>query len=250
MIHGFAYFDVQRFNTSLATASNGTLTGTVDFLARMSKIDALNDSAGGNFSPFGAPAGSAFAMDLGVAGRINEFLTFGMSVTDIGSMTWSSNVRQRSVDTMVVVDDLFSTSQRDALENAMSAKEQPGSSFSSSLPTQFRLGFAVEIDKLPSIVHFPGQLTVAVDYNQGFHDTYASTTAARVSLGAEYAPARVIPIRMGVSFGGTDRVNMAFGFGIHLGSFQFDLASENVSWLFDPKSFSYGSIAMGMRVCI
>ncbi len=287
VVHGFAYADVERFNTSLTTASNGALSGTVDFLARTSRIDELkgndnnnnsnsnpnnpdnpynpppsnpypgnmnnnsgnnnNNDNGSKFTPFPAPAGSAFAMDLGVAGAINEFLSFGMSITDIGSMTWSSNVEQKTADTTVAIDDLFSSTQRDALENAVKVRDVASGSFSAHLPTQFRLGVALAVDKLPSIVHFPGQLTVALDYNQGFHDTYASTTNARVSLGAEYIPAPIIPIRTGVSFGGTDRVNLAFGFGLHFGAFQLDLASENVSWLFDPSSFSYGSFAMGMR---
>ena len=250
LVQGFAYYDVERFDASLSTASDGALTGAVNFLSRTAGIDAVRKNNSGSFSPFTSPAGSGIALDLGVAGAVNQFLTFGMSVTDIGSLTWNTNVEQRLTDTVLVIDDLFSKTQRDALNGALAGAPESGTSFSSNMPTQFRMGVAIEVDKLPLLTHFPGELRVALDYNQGFHDTYASTINARVSLGAEYIPLSWLPIRAGVSFGGTDRVNTAFGFGIHAGGFQFDLASENVSWLFAPSTFSYGSLSLGMRLNI
>ena len=54
--------------------------------------------------------------------------------------------------------------------------------------------------------------------------------------------------RSGISFGGTDGVNCAVGIGIHTGAFDFDLATENLGWIFTPNSAAYGSLAVGMLV--
>jgi hypothetical protein len=56
-----------------------------------------------------------------------------------------------------------------------------------------------------------------------------------------------LPLRTGVSFGGTDRMNLALGFGISLPVFDFEVASENVTWLVAPNTFSHGSVAIGTR---
>jgi hypothetical protein len=40
---------------------------------------------------------------------------------------------------------------------------------------------------------------------------------------------------------------MALGLGLHSGVFDFDLATENLGWVFTPNSAAYGSLAVGMR---
>jgi hypothetical protein len=66
----------------------------------------------------------------------------------------------------------------------------------------------------------------------------------------EYRPWEFLPLRTGLSFGGTDGVNVAFGLGLHTGVFDFDLATENLGWLFMPNSAAHGSLAVGMRIKI
>jgi hypothetical protein len=109
------------------------------------------------------------------------------------------------------------------------------------------LGVAIEVNKLPDMDALPGELLLEINYNQALVETPFSTKTPRVSLGAEYKPLQWLPLRSGVSFGGTDHMNLALGFGICLSVFEFELASENVTWLFAPKSFSRGSVAIGTR---
>jgi hypothetical protein len=56
-----------------------------------------------------------------------------------------------------------------------------------------------------------------------------------------------LPIRSGISFGGTDRMNYAFGFGLNFGFFDLDVATENMELLWSPDDFSHASIAVGTR---
>jgi hypothetical protein len=248
VVHGFGYYEVDHFNTKLITSSDGILNGTIDVLTRTSGIDAFQNSGSEGFNPFPAPAGSGLGFDLGVAGAMNEWLRFGLSVTDIGSIEWTSNVKEMSADSTIVVDDPTDAAQRDAVENAVNGKSRDGGSFSTSLPTTLRLGFAVEVHKMPFVKEaFWGELEVGIDYNQGFQETPGSTRAARFSIGAEFRPWRFLPLRTGVSFGGTDHSSFAFGFGLHFVVLDIDVASENLDWLISPDTFSYGSVAVGIR---
>ena len=188
-----------------------------------------------------------YAVDLGVSAHVTDFIYAGLSLTDFGTMQWTRNAIQNSVDTTIVVDDPVGTGQWDAVERTLKGNKHPVSSFYSTLPTQLHAGAAIQIDRLPGNEFFPGQMLVELDYTQGFTNTPASTTTPRFSLGVEYRPLGWLPIRTGVSVGGTDVFNVAFGFGLHFGAFDFDLATENATLLFAPRTFSYASLALGMK---
>lgn len=247
LIHGFGYAGLERFNTRLETASNGVLTGAVGYATKSARADFMGDENSGEYSFFPAPAGVGFAVDLGVSALVKDFISVGISLTDVGSMSWTRNTTEVSVETTLVVDDPLATSQNDAIENSLKGKKRDIDEFYTTLPTQLRIGVALQIDKWPGTQDFPGSLLVELDYNQGFKDVPGSTTTPRFSLGIEYLPLDWLPIRTGLSVGGMDRFNVAFGFGLNLGAFVFDLATENVSWMIAPRSFSYASIGMGMK---
>jgi hypothetical protein len=200
------------------------------------------------FSPFSEPAGTGVGLDLGVSGGINQFLSFGVSLTDIGTIRWSRNTQEYYADTTIVVDDPLAVENRDALEALVAGKQRRTGEFSSPLPTMLRMGVALEVHKMPAFATMPGELLLGFDYNQGLREAPASFLQPRFSLGAEYKPWNWLLIRSGISFGGTDRVNYALGVGFSARFFSLDLASENITWLFSPASSSYGSLAFGMTL--
>ena len=165
----------------------------------------------------------------------------------MGSLRWTKNAEEKYADTTLVIDDPLNEEQRAAVERAVKGRSRETGAFSTSLPTTVRFGVALEIHKLPEMEDMPGELLVELDYNQSIKETAYSTKTPRVSLGVEYKPIPWLPLRSGVSFGGTDHMNLALGFGVNLGVFDFELASENVTWLLVPKSFSQGSVAIGTR---
>jgi hypothetical protein len=240
LLHGVAYFGVERFNASLATSPNGALTGTLDILARSSEP--------GEFSVFPQPSGTGYAVDLGVSGEITSYLSFGLSLTDVGAMQWTRNLQETVVESTLVIDDPFRAAQQDDIDRAFHGETRPSAPFYSTLPTQLHFGAAVQIDRLPGLTVFPGELLVALDYVQGFADVPGATTLARFSLGAEYAPARWFMLRTGATLGGAEHSAMALGLGFRLGFFRLDLASDNIAWLFAPTSFSSASVALGMQL--
>ena len=248
LLKGYGFYEIQRFDTSLKTSVNATLTGVIDFLSRSAGEDPTRNRSLNAYSFFPQPAGTGYGLDLGIAGAFNDYLSFGISVTDIGTINWTKDTRETYADTTIVVDDPLQELQRDAIEDIVKGRKRSVESFSTPLPTSFRVGFALVVNNLPTFEKMPGELLVGLDYNQGFEETAITTTNPRVSLGVEYKPLPWLPLRSGFSFGGTDGVNLALGFGINAGVFDFELASENITWLFAPRSFSHGSVAAGMRL--
>ncbi len=248
LVSGFGYYELEHFKSTLTTSSYGVLDGTIDLLARGAGLDPSGNSST-RVSPFPDAAGRGFGLDLGVAGELTDFLRFGLSVTDIGSMTWDANVRQTRATGNIHLDNPLDPAQRDSVENAMKGTTEQGSAFSTTLPTTLRLGVAVELHKVRGLKKLiKGELLVAADYNQGLAGTFGSSTNPRLSLGMEYKPWSFFPLRAGVSFGGIEAgVNVALGVGFHFGVFDLDLASENVEWIFSPSTTAHGSMAMGMR---
>lgn len=247
LVHGFGYYEVQRFNTSLVTDLHATLTGSVDFLSRRAGIDPTEARFLDTYKLFPAVAGKGLGFDLGIRGEVNEFLSAGVSITDIGSIAWNVGTEEKFADTTLVVDDPLNEAQRSRIEDAVKGKARSTGRFSTSLPTTLRMGVALQVDELPGMDGMPGELLLELDYNQSLVETPFSSTSPRVSLGAEYRPVSWLPLRSGVSFGGTDHMNLALGVGVSLSVFEFELASENVTWLFVPNSFSQGSVAVGTR---
>jgi hypothetical protein len=251
VVHGFGYFEMDRFNTVLQTGTDGILHGNIDVHGRVSGIDPLRGAENANFQPFPAPAGTGMGFDLGVASELNDYMRVGMSITDIGSVRWTANVEEiRSVGNLEVTDPL-NEAQRDSIQNAVQGETVPGDAFTTSLPTTFRVGASIELHKSPFFQHFLwGEWTFACDYNLGLVDGAGIANTSRFSMGLEFRPWGFLPLRTGASFGGMDHFNFALGFGLHFGVFDLDLASEHLNFLLSEESLSHGSVAMGMRIRI
>jgi hypothetical protein len=205
-------------------------------------------SSGFSFRPFPAPAGVGYGVDLGASGEVNELLRVGLSLTDIGTVQWTRELTENTALRSIHLDRITDPAQRDSLEDALRGEKRPGESFRTALPATLRLGAAVELHRLPAVRRlFAGELTVAADYIQGLVEVPGATTVPRGSLGLEYRPWPFLPVRTGVAFGGGEGVVVAFGFGLHTGVFDLDLATESLGWLLSPESSGTGSAAVGMR---
>jgi hypothetical protein len=249
LIHGYGHLEVSRFNSRLTTSTDGSLDGTIDVLTRMTVIEPFQDGSSESYTVFPDPVGSGFGVDLGLSAEVSDAIRAGLSVTDIGTIEWRRDIDEFSSVSSIHFDDPLSKSQRDSIEDAIHGESREGKAFSTSLPTILRLGFAVEVHKLdlfrPLIL---GELTVGFDYHQGFSTVPGATTRPRFSTGLEYRPLAFLPIRAGLSIGGYTSTHFALGFGVHMGVFNLDVASENLGWLFSPDSFSHGTVAVGMSV--
>lgn len=246
LVEGFGYFEIEQFNTSLTTSQNATLVGRISYRARLAGQDPTREGSGFSFSPFSQRAyGHGTGFDIGLAGGIGGFLTFGIAVLDMGQINWEEKIEETFADTTLVVDDPREVLDGRITEEALHGKKREGAPFSRSLPTTFRTGLAMQVHNVVDWV--PGEMIVAADYSKGIADAAGTTLYSRLSFGMEWTPVSFLPLRTGVSFGGTDRTNFAFGFGLHFGLFQLDVATENLDVLWSGDSVTHASLAVGTR---
>ncbi len=251
MIHGFGFAELSRNNTHFTTDANAKIAGRVDYQAKFAGLDLLKEESDVQYSPFPKPAGSGYGIDLGISGFVNNELSIGIALTDVGAITWKQNTYENSGNGEFDFDDpRTAQEQLDNLDTLLNGTNKPIKNFSSGLPTVLRIGAAYQFDKAPFISNFPGELLLALDYNQGFNNLAGNTTKPRFSLGVEYKPWKWLPLRTGVSLGGVDGFNMGFGFGILFSFMDIEFATENFDAAISPRSISRASFAFGMKIRI
>ncbi len=241
-VTGFSYTSIQSTNSSLYTnPADYSYTVNMGFDAVRAGLlsnvisKAVKSDVGDtvvSFNPF-APQGTGFGFDIGASGRILDFIKVGVSLTNVGSISWNKDVVTTSGDTSFTysgftpaqANEPGSKSNLDSLKNAFNNyfknRDALGSTFSTSLPTSLNFGGAVRLDELfPTI---PGQLMIGIDYHQGLNNSFYNTTVPEFVLGAEWKPVGLLPIRTGFGFGGLYGFRWSAGFGIDLPSWNLDL---------------------------
>lgn len=250
VIHGYAAIITDRYN---ATFSNQvlpdygySLNGNIDF--RMVRSYSDNFSANGTFSPFPKSAGKGIGVDVGVCGEVMQGIRAGISFVNLGSIRWTENTNETFGSASISMTNITFQTHADSIENLFKGEDQPTAGFSTPLPTSMRLGSAVQVDQLPFISWFPGQLLVSVEYHQGFNQSPGNTTRARIGFGMEYRPILWFPLRTGISVGGADRFNWAAGFGFDFGGFNLNFGTENIGILTSPSNYDQLSFGLGMII--
>lgn len=247
MIQGYAYAGIERINTELKTGEGNAITGKGDYLAHAAfspdfnvkyNFDSKTTKQDFNFSLFPTPAGSGFGFDFGLNAKLNEVLSFGFAITDIGSITWNKNVAEYSSNKLFYLDDLSNQSQRDSLVQALTGKESGKyiSGISTKLATALRFGASMQL----------GKLLLAFDYNQGFNNQPRNSTKPRFSVGADWLLG-FFALRTGLSFGGFDKFNWGAGFGFDFGILDLNFGTPDLQYALSPNSAKRITFAFDSR---
>jgi hypothetical protein len=246
-IQGFGYFGTDHYLGKIQTVvtRDGTvlagipLSGNFDFLQYQSHIPDTN-----YVDNIMNPAGTGLGFDFGVSAELFQAFRVGMSITDIGKVTWDQNTKAIVGTGHFEVSDI---SQQDSVKNAFKGDTHDTTAFTSSLPMALHIGASLQLDKAAFITNFPGQLVLAADLHFGFNEEPGNTKTPRFALGAEYRPINAIPIRTGISIGGRERFQWSLGLGINTPVWDLDFATESIALLTNPSSFRSGSFTLGMR---
>jgi hypothetical protein len=246
-IQGFGYFGTDHYLGKIQTVvtQDGTalgsepISGNFDFLQYQSHIPDTNI-----VNNIMKPAGTGLGFDFGLSAELFQAFRVGVSITDIGKVTWDQNTKAIVGTGHFEVSDI---SQQDSVKNAFKGETHDTTSFTSSLPTALHIGASLQLDKAAFITTFPGQLLLAADLHFGFNEEPGNTKTPRFALGAEYRPVNAIPIRTGISIGGRERFQWSLGLGINTPVWDLDFATESIALLTNPNSFRSGSFTLGMR---
>jgi hypothetical protein len=238
---GYAYFGSESHDGYI---SNGgfedgfTISGGMSLNARRSSADFIHDPDLYDFNPIGTPAGTGWGLDLGVATAINRSVVVGLSLTDIGFIEWTENTYGSSGNASFEIDDIFSKEQQDSLINAYTGKDEEIDAFRTGLPAALRAGATWQ---------YMPNLLFAADYTQGFNNLPGNSTVPRFAVGMEWRPVSFLPLRTGLAVGGNDRFTWAFGFGVNVVVFDFEVATENIGLLLYPNKSKQASITFGTK---
>jgi hypothetical protein len=254
LIHGFFYTGVDRNNSKIETLDDKTIKISADSrynIAASPDFGIVYDfeddtSKSSNAGAFNSPAGTGFGFDIGFSAKVNEIWNVGLAVTDIGSVSWDNETVEYVADGEYIITDITEDNLGDTLENKLQGEGSYSNGFSTSLPTAMRLGVGFKLHEFLES-DFPGEMRIALDYNQGFNNVAGNSTTPRVSIGAEYRPKKIIPIRTGFSFGGEQGFHWAFGFGIDAGLVEFDLSTYDMNGILAGNSAKSFGVSFGSR---
>lgn len=243
LVQGYGYYELSTGAASLRTASNGSITGVVPWHARWITTNSLSRPMDNLFQN---PTGYGFGFDIGLAGGVQDFMTFGISLTNVGSIKWTRDIGEGSADSAVTSTepDVFRKVFAMVKSNERTLE---GRSFTSSLPSLLRIGFAAQIDRISGAGMFPGQLSFGLEYALAVGPKSPLSYHPRLSFGLEFKPLPWLPLRTGVALSGNTGYHIAFGFGLNFKTFDFDIATEDILLLFEGTKYSTGSIGIGVR---
>ena len=248
-IQGFAYSEIERSTTRIITNEDHSIKVINNMKANFAfspDLDIKYDFE--NIQRIGAflqPVGYGWGINIGFAAQLKDKWKFGISITDIGSVKWSNEATTYLADGDIVIKDIIDSDVVDSLTSLIKPTEY-SSSFNSGLPTTLRVGASVRIDKIVK-GDFLGELELALGYNQGFNNGVNNTTFPLLSIGAEWKPIEIIPIRSGIVLGGFDGLAWSFGFGIDARFVEFNIATSNITTVFMGNDSKVVHAVIGMR---
>lgn len=252
-IQGYAYSEIDRADTRIITNVDHSIQVVNNMKANFAfspdlgvNWDFDKTERNSNFGAFPSPVGTGWGMSLGLAAQLEETWTFGFSITDIGSVRWNRETVSYTANGDVVITDVTDSDLLDSLTSAVEPTGAYSNGFTSNLPTALRMGATVRLDKIIK-GNFPGEMILAFGYNQGFTNGVNNTTFPLFSMGFEWKPTEIIPIRSGITLGGIDGIAWSFGFGIDARFVEFNIATSNITTAFTGNDSKVVHVVFGSK---
>lgn len=247
---GLYYLSTEKNNLSIFTEQNFQIrgTGTIELIySGVSNENRIQFSLN--------PAGFGFGFDAGINATLRNVskrgqLNIGLSVNDIGYISWSKNNYRYFYNGNYVITDITDQKQIDSLNNIIKGTKTAIPSFTTGLPLNIRAGLSYKIfskAKADSL-NLPGleMVNLSLEYIQGLTDKFGASKTPAVGFGAEYNITKVFSTRLGLVVGGREKFIAGFGLGIDTGPVIIDLGTYNVESLINPKGTS--KIAGGLSI--
>lgn len=252
-IQGYAYSEIDRADTRIITNEDHSIHVVNNMKANFAfspdlgvnwDFDKIERNS--NIGVFLSPVGTGWGLNLGFAAQLEDTWTFGLSITDIGSVGWNSETVSYTANGDVIITDVTDSDLLDSLTNAVEPTGNYSNGFTSNLPTALRMGTTVRLDKIIN-GNFPGEMLLAIGYNQGFTNGANNTTFPLLSIGFEWKPTEIIPIRSGIALGGVDGIAWSFGFGIDARFIEFNIATSNITTVFMGNDSKVVHVVFGSK---
>lgn len=202
------------------------------------------DFYGVKASGLGIDIGGTIEMDLEMPGIGNissgrERLQIGLSITDLGGVSFKDNIARFEADDEFVwrgfdfdderIEEEFDGDRneymnhvlQDSISNEIYGSFAPTniSKITQNLPTKFNVGSRLILNKL----------SVSLDFSSGFNYSGTNSKRLAMSTGLEYDLFGFLPLRVGMRTGGYSSTSYSAGFGFDFRNFEFSFAASNVA---------------------
>ncbi|MFA6234939.1 MAG: DUF5723 family protein [Bacteroidota bacterium] len=242
LVHGYGYFGIERFNSSFITDPDTyEVRGKADMVAHYAGSEdwlfANNDF---HYTLFPNPVGSGFGFDLGANVQLTRNFSAGVSLVDLGSVTWNRRAHEISANEDFVIDDITTGDQVEEIRNRINGKESDISSFSTPLPSAMIISGLLSVPDMPRKGrnwHF------TATYRQGFNDVAGNSTGPRLGLGTEIELLYNVAFRLGANFGGMRPVTFGAGVGFIADNFKLDIGTMDIT---PHLTHSFSAVAVGI----
>jgi len=253
LLHGYTYNSASKFSTSLQTLENNSINvmSDIEFYSAFSndfgvEYDFDKDSTKtSSFSPFPSPAGKGFALDFGLAMELNDVWSFGLTLSDLGSMSWNKSSALYARKDQFILDDVTDDELLDSLFSSIEPEGKYIDGFKTSLITTLGLGTSFQLDKFLD-GNFPGSMTLLIDYRMGLNSSHRSADPAFYG-GFEWKPWKWLPLRSGIALGGYSGLGWQFGFGFNLDLFEINFATSNLQTFYATETAKRISLGINTR---
>ena len=247
---GVYYLNTRQNDLMVTTTDSNTVqsSGSAEFYyAGLSDNNELQYSLGN--------AGFGFGFDVGINTQIKNFsksgiLNIGLSITDLGYLTWNKNTNKYFNDGTFVITDITNQEQIDSLKDIIKSTKTPVPDFTTSLPPVLRAGFTYKFinkNKSGKDSLSTEQAVVSLDIIQGLSDDLGGITKTMVGIGAEYNATSVLSPQAGFTFGGLQDVAMSIGLGINAEPVIIDIGTNNILSLFTPRNTTNFSAGLSVK---
>lgn len=245
---GIYYLETKENNLTITTNSQAQIFGTGNITLLYSGLtDEINFKLSTQNSGFGLGFDAGANLGIKTLAK-NLYLDLGFSVTDMGYVKWTKNTANYFYDGNFAITDITDPAQRDSLKNYLKETKTPVSSFTNSLPTQFRLGGTLHIFSGAHGSKDNHEMgSISLDYVQGISENLGGSTKPYVGLGFEYNIGKVVSPRAGFVLGGEVDFLASIGVGIDTGPVIIDLGTGNIASIFSPKSTTKLSFGIDLK---
>jgi len=222
----------------------------------------LVTSAKDKFRAGPRPAGFGLAADLGIGMKFKDFLgigtfDFGLSVIDLGFITWTDNAGKYEYTGGYVIRDITSEGGIDSLE-AILQGFKVDDRFTKMMPLVIKFGFNYRLclkdknrrqppppeEKRLELINF------SMEYIQGITKSSGGNTNPMLAIGTEVNIGKYVSPRLGLTWGGRERFSLSAGIGFDFGPVSVDVGTYNIQSLYNPNSSTKlsGGVAVKYRI--
>ncbi|MDX5421357.1 MAG: DUF5723 family protein [Hymenobacteraceae bacterium] len=238
-LQGLALYEFSVQDRKLKSYSAASPVLDIDYEKYLDDPQFSHQAADGLLNPVGRGHG----FDVGFSAEIVKIVKVGVSVTDIGKMTWTENLLEGE-DRGFKLSNYPESADEYDYEKAYDIAEtiidsaivfSPVSELRTDLPTRLRAGVGVKIGN---------KVEVGVDYVKALNSAPGNITQDFVGLGIDVMPTPFFRLSSGVSTGAGDKVNLPFGFAIVTPVYEFGISTRDVTAPF-TKNNPGTSLAFG-----